>query len=187
MSGVLHLVWAGVVVRPASYDKELAGTARHGRRADSLFHWSHLCPAVGERVVTLDAAEAALPIIAAYSIDLRADTQNTSWVREIMSNVNVRHTSFHLYYVKRNTYVFKVTSLWVWTIVSTSALQEPVYQVQRKRDVLLLNKHHYPCPCCCRRKCICLPWTSLPANCQYRRKNPWGQNLSRIFFFFCLQ
>lgn len=78
-----HLVWTSVVVWPSSYDKELAGTAGHGRRANSLFHGSHLCPAVGEAVITLHAAQAALPIIATYSVDLRADTQTRYEIWEL--------------------------------------------------------------------------------------------------------
>lgn len=76
-TSVSHLVWTSVVVGPSSYDKELASTAGHSRRADCLFHWRHLCPTVGEGVVTLHAAQAALPIIATNSIDLRADTHRT--------------------------------------------------------------------------------------------------------------
>lgn len=151
-TSVSHLVWTSVVVGPSSYDKELASTAGHGRRADCLFHWRHLCPTVGEGVVTLHAAQAALPIIATNSIDLRADTRTQNrlgnWdLWEIVSRLYMRYRLFHIHFVHRNTFIFKLTSSWAWTIVSTSALREPVCQVQKKDDVLLLNKHHYLCPC----------------------------------------
>lgn len=71
-TSVAHLVWAGVVVGASSDHEELAGAAGHGRGADGLLHGSHLCPAVGEGVVALDAAQAALAVVAAHGVDLRA-------------------------------------------------------------------------------------------------------------------
>lgn len=66
---------------------------------------------------------------------------------EIVSRLYMRYRLFHIHFVHRNAFIFKLTSSWAWTIVSTSALTEPVCQVQKKDDVFLLNKHHYLCPC----------------------------------------
>lgn len=72
-----HLVWTGVVIGPASDHKELSSAAGHGRRADRLLHRSHLFPAVGEGVVALDTIEAALAVVSAHCIHLRAETHVT--------------------------------------------------------------------------------------------------------------
>lgn len=119
---VSHLVWTGVVVRPTSYDKELCGAAGNGGRADGFFHWRHLCPTIGEGVVTLHTAEAALSVIATYSVDLKAQM----------------HT--HIFHILcKQILIFLCTSWRVWTIVSTSALREPVFQVQKMMYYLWTN------------------------------------------------
>lgn len=76
-AGGSHLVWTGVVIGPASDHKELSSAAGQGRRADRLLHRSHLCPAVGERVVALNTIEAALAVVSAHCVHLRAATRVT--------------------------------------------------------------------------------------------------------------
>lgn len=105
-TSVSHLVWTGFVVWPSSYDKELAGATGHRRRADGLFHGSHLCPAVGEGIITLHTAQAALTIVATHSVHLRTDTQTnkdqrTSGTRYLETfgihhNLNIKICVTHL-------------------------------------------------------------------------------------------
>lgn len=76
-TSVSHLIRTGVVIGPASDNKELSSAAGHGRRADRLLHRSHLCPAVGEGVVALHAVEAALAVVSAHGVHLTAEKHTT--------------------------------------------------------------------------------------------------------------
>lgn len=118
-----HLVWTGVVIGPASDHKELSGAAGHGRRADRLLHRSHLRPAVGEGVVALNATEAALAVVSAHCVHLRAATHVTHSVAG-KANCGLKVST------PEKMLMIKRISWWPCTSVSTLAFKKPVFRVR---------------------------------------------------------
>lgn len=132
-----HLVWTGVVIGPASDHEELSSAAGHGRRADRLLHGGHLCPAVGEGVVALDAIEAGLAVVAAHRVHLRAQTHVTHPAAG-KANCGLKVSTWE------KVLIIKRISWWQWTRASTLAFKEPAFQVNN--DVFL-KKQYYLWPC----------------------------------------
>lgn len=126
-----HLVWAGVVVRASANDKELPGAAGHSRGADGLLHGGHLCPPVGEGVVTLHAAQPALPVVAANSVDLRRQRQ--------LNNSSGGNYEKHIFFPR--TWQLLIFHLLI-TMECASGPAEPVCRLEQTDDALLHGKHH---------------------------------------------